>query len=174
MEGNAIVVSSIIEDAFLISCLVLALQNAEQAINRNSDVDNFLDDCQTSIEAMLLKRLLATAGMIRNLVFEKYPSEMRTGEWRQLADREVGLLSTDGSDPIPLHFQESCNKILHHRSYSFPASDQMDDMKARSSLSLQDCAQFSGSRQKSKWHAIINLHNFASAAWVCADIDSRM
>ncbi|ESY76355.1 hypothetical protein X739_28740 [Mesorhizobium sp. LNHC220B00] len=174
MEGNPVVVSSIIEDAFLISCLVLALQNAEQAIKRNSEVDNFLDDCQTSIEAMLLKRLLTTAGMIRNLVFEKYPPEMRSDEWRQFAEREVGLLSRDGRDPTPLHFYDSCNKILHHRSYSFPASDQLSDMKARSSLSLQDCAQFSGARQKSEWHAIINLHKFASAAWVCADIDIRV
>lgn len=174
MESNPVVVSSIIEDAFLISCLVLALQNAEQAINRNPEVDNFLDDCQTSIESMLLKRLLATAGMIRNLVFEKYTSEMRSDEWRRLAERDVGWLSTDGREPTPLHFRESCNKILHHRDYSFPASDQVPHMKARSSLSLQDCAQFSGTVQKSKWHAIINLHQFASAAWICADIDGRV
>src|SRR5438874_1185843 len=99
MESNPVVVSSIIEDAFLISCLVLALQNAEQAIDRNSEVDIFLDDCQTSIESMLLKRLLATAGLIRNVVFEKYTTEMRSDEWRRLAERDVGWLSTDGREP---------------------------------------------------------------------------
>lgn len=174
MESNPVVVSSIIEDAFLISCLVLALQNAEQVIDRNSEVDIFLDDCQTSIESMLLKRLLATAGLIRNVVFEKYTTEMRSDEWRRLAERDVGWLSTDGREPAPLLFRDSCNKILHHRDYSFPASDQVSHIKARSSLSLQDCAQFSGALQKSEWHAIINLHQFASAAYFCADIDSRV
>lgn len=170
MERKSVVVSSIIEDAFLISCLVLALQNAEQAIKRNSEVDIFLDDCQTSIESMILKRLLATAGMIRNIVFEQYTANMRSEEWRLLAERDVGLLSVNGREPMPLHFRDSCNKILHHRNYSFPASDQESHVKALSTLSLQDCAQFSGSLQKSEWHAIINLHQFASAAYFCADI----
>ncbi|ESZ11910.1 hypothetical protein [Mesorhizobium sp. L48C026A00] len=166
MDNNPIVTSGIIEDAFLISCLVLALQNVEQATSRNPESDIFLDDCQTSIESMLLKRLLATAGMIRNVVFEKYPIETRNDEWRMLAEREVGLLLTDGNETTLL-FRDSCNKILHHRSYGFPASTQL------AGLSLKDCAQFSGTRQKSEWHAIVNLHQFASTAYMCADIGSR-
>lgn len=168
MNNNAVVTSSIIEDAFLISCLVIALQNVEPAITRNPESDIFLDDCQDSIETMLLKRLLATAGMIRNIVFERYTPEMRDDEWRMLAERKVGLLLRDGRDDEELTFREACNKILHHRSYAFPASVQIVG------LALQDCAQFSGTQQEREWHAILNLHQFASAAYFCADIESRV
>ncbi|MER8691898.1 hypothetical protein NKI77_18210 [Mesorhizobium opportunistum] len=167
MNNNAVVTSSIIEDAFLISCLVIALQHVEPAITRNPESDIFLDDCQGSIETMLLKRLLATAGMIRNIVFEKYPSDTRDDEWRMLADRKVGLLLRDGRDD-ELTFREACNKILHHRSYAFPASVSVVG------LALQDCAQFSGTQQEREWHAILNLHQFASAAYFCADIERRV
>ncbi|ESY66304.1 hypothetical protein X742_19645 [Mesorhizobium sp. LNHC232B00] len=146
---------------------MIALQHVEPAITRNPECDIFLDDCQGSIETMLLKRLLATAGMIRNIVFEKYPSDTRDDEWRMLADRKVGLLLRDGRDD-ELTFREACNKILHHRSYAFPASVSVVG------LALQDCAQFSGTQQEREWHAILNLHQFASAAYFCADIERRV
>lgn len=166
MEGIELVAASITEDTYIIACLVLAMQSMDQAVSR-SRADLFLDACHSSIEGMLLKRLISTAGLLRNIAFEKIPKAERDEDWERVALRRVGLLKTADQEDGNLCFREACNKILHHERYAFPASIQNTGAEWLSKLSIRDCAQFSGTHQKERWDAIVDVHEFAEAAYFC-------
>ena len=139
MNRDRLIADEIINNAFGIAYL----SSFETLISRNPEADVFLDDAKQMIEPRLTNLLLATAGTLRNFVFENRPMHIPRKEWDQEFDsrhRKIAILLDEGE----LNIREACNKLLHSKEIRFVVSDSPMTSQLAPRFNLSECAEIKG------------------------------
>ena len=90
-------------------------------------------------------------------------------EWDQEFDsrhRKIAILLDEGE----LNIREACNKLLHSKEIRFVVSDSPMTSQLAPRFNLSECAEIKGALGRENWTVIMNVMNFAAAAYFSAGI----
>jgi hypothetical protein len=164
VRPEQIIAFEVSEDACEIIYLVAAHGTFDNLLKRGDD--NFLEDAQLRIQPLLTKRLIALAGVVRNTIFENeslYADE-DDADWTDATGRIVGTLTQKGKK-LELNFRAACDKLIHQKHMGF-FNEKGLAVGAKETI---DCAWVEGIQQGMEWLALIDIPQFAIAAYLSAD-----